>query len=422
MSADRRYGAVREIHLPVSQKLVVFEFRGSSLTMRPDGMAYVYRLQGYDADSRVAYEGRVEYQDLPLGNYTFQVQAVDRDLNYSEPVEVQLSVVPDPLRQALAEALSAGVGGEEFVGQSPALRRVQEQLRQVAPAELTVLILGETGTGKGLAARTLHQLSPHRAASFIQVTCGALPEPLIESELFGHEKGAFTGAASRRLGKVELASGGTLFLDEIGDMPLSAQVKLLRLLEEGTFERVGGERVLEAEVRIVAATNRDLRQQVQAGTFREDLYFRLQGFEVHLPPLRDRLEDLPLLALYFLGPKAAHLNKEVTALSPAAEAALMAHAWPGNVRELQHAIERAVVVCKGPVIQVGDLGLANASGHSPHALEPVTLEEFERRYILQILEQKAWRISGPQGAAAVLGLHEATLRSRLKRLGISRNS
>ena len=245
--------------------------------MRPDGMVYVYRLQGHDADWRVAYDGRVEYQDLPLGDYTFQVQAVDRDLNYSEPAQVQLSIVPDPHRQALAEALSAGVGGEEFVGQSPALRRVQEQLRQVAPAELTVLILGETGTGKGLAARTLHQLSPRRAASFIQVTCGALPEPLIESELFGHEKGAFTGAASRRLGKVELASGGTLFLDEIGDMPLSAQVKLLRLLEEGTFERVGGERVLEAQVRIVAATNRDLRQEVHDGTFREDLYFHGGG-------------------------------------------------------------------------------------------------------------------------------------------------
>ena len=418
--ADRRYAPEAPIAIPASQQLVVFEFLGKSLNTPLARMAYVYRLEGCDADWQPAYMGRVEYQDLPEGEYTFQVQAVDRDLNYSEPAQVQVTIEPNALVESLKAALGQSSAQGQFVGTSGVLRKVETQLAQVASSELTVLILGETGTGKGLAARTLHEFSPRRDKPFVPVNCGAIPEPLIESELFGHEKGAFTGALSRRLGKVELAQGGTLFFDEIGDMSLAAQVKLLRLLEERTFERVGGERVYDAQVRIVAATNRDLQQQINDGTFRQDLYFRLQGYEVYLPPLRDRREDIPLLALYFIGPKAAHLNKSVTALAPAAEAALVAHEWPGNVRELQHAIERAVVVCRGPTIQVDDLGLVHPPDHPPQATEPVTLEEFERRYILQVLEQKGWMIAGPNGAATVLGLHEATLRSRMRKLGIVR--
>ena len=261
---------------------------------------------------------------------------------------------------------------------------MQEQLRQIAPTELNVLILGETGTGKGLAARTLHQLSRRKDSPFVLFTCGGQPESLIESELFGHEKGAFTGATARRLGKAELVQGGTLFLDEIGDLPLASQVKLLRLLEERTFERVGGSQELQADTRVVAATNRDLHQMVADGSFRQDLYFRLQGFEIELPPLRQRKQDIPLLALYFVGPKAAHLNKPVEGLSKAAEVALLAYDWPGNVRELQHAIETAVVVCQGATIQPRDLVLGRPSRPTPNNSRS-TLAENERRHIEAVL-------------------------------------
>jgi len=418
--ADQRYTPEHNIQLADSQKLVVFEFQGQSLTTPPEQLAYVYQLEGYDADWQPSYANRIEYQTLPLGDYTFRVKAVDRDLNYSQEAQVRLTIEPDALIESLNAALDQSNAQGEFVGQSAALRRVLAQLHQLAPSDLTVLIQGETGTGKGLAARTLHQLSPRQSAPFVQVTCGAIPEPLIESELFGHERGAFTGAVSRRLGKVELAQGGTFFLDEIGDMPQAAQVKLLRLLEERTFERVGGGQTLEAKVRVVAATNRDLRQMVQDGTFREDLFFRLQGFEVHLPPLRERQEDIPLLALYFIDPQAAHLGKQVTSLSPGAEAALVAYRWPGNVRELQHAIERAVVMCKGEIIQTEDLTLDNKPSAALPPSTLATLEENERRHIRTVLDQTGGRISGPQGAATILGVPESTLRARMKKLGLPR--
>ncbi len=382
-------------------------------------MLYTFRLEGYDEDWQPpTRDMRVHYQDLPLGEYVFEVKAIDRDLNYSEAAQVQISVEPDALVESLTVALGQSGPQGQFVGHSPALHHVQAQLRQVAPSDLTVLILGETGTGKGLAARILHELSPQQNKPFILVSCGSIPQPLMESELFGHEKGAFTGAASRRLGKVELAGEGTLFLDEIADLPLEAQGKLLRLLEERTYERVGGTEVLSAQGRVVAATNRDLRRMVAAGTFREDLYFRLQGFEIQLPPLRERLEDIRLLALYFIGPKAAHLDKPVTGLSRAAEAALVAYDWPGNVRELQHAIERAVVVCQGETIGVEDVLLGG--GGTTAAGERVTLAEHERRYIQAVLEDTAGRISGPQGAARILGMPGSTLRNRMKKLGIKR--
>ena len=416
--ADQRYPTTSPIAISASQKLVAFEFEGSSWTTPPERLAYVYQLEGYDADWCSVYTNRVEYQDLPVGDYTFQVQAVDRDLNRSDPDAVRVNIEPDALVESLNATLRQSSAQGEFVGTSPALHTVQQQLRQVAPADLTVLILGETGTGKGLAARTLHNLSPRRDHPFILFTGGATPDQLIEAELFGHEKGAFTGAVDRRLGKVELAQGGTLFLDEIGDLPPVAQIKLLRLLEERTFERVGGTQVFEADVRIVAATNRDLHQMIEAATFREDLYYRLQGQELELPPLRARREDIPLLALYFIGPKAAHLDKEVNGLTKAAEAALVAHAWPGNVRELQHAIERAVVSCQGPIIEVDDLSLGRTPNTEPAPSERVTLEEYERRYIQAVLEDTDGRVSGPKGAARILGLKDSTLRSRMRKLGI----
>jgi transcriptional regulator with GAF, ATPase, and Fis domain len=265
----------------------------------------------------------------------------------------------------------------------------------------------------------VHALSFRQAGPFIQVNCGAIPPGLVESELFGHERGAFTGANARKLGKVELAEGGTLFLDEVGDLALEAQVKLLEVLEEGTFERVGGTEILRAEVRVVAATNRDLWQMVEGERFREDLYFRLQGFVVRMPPLRERQEDLPLLAAYFLGRMAAHLNKRVASLSGEVLALLGAYDWPGNVRELEHVVQRAVIVCRGPAIHTEDIVLE--AGRRVPVEELVSLEEQERRYIRQVLERTGGVVKGPGGAAAVLGLPESTLRSRMKKLGIGRH-
>jgi DNA-binding NtrC family response regulator/ligand-binding sensor domain-containing protein len=418
--ADRRYEPRGTIALNSSHPLLGFEFRGQCFKTHRDQLVYIYRLRGYEEEWRTTRQRRVEFSALPLGEYAFEVKVVDRDLNHSETAEVRVCIEPDALVESLTTALGQSGPRGEFVGRSAALRRVQQQLRQFAPAALTGLILGETGTGKGLAARTLHRLSPRCRAPFVLFSCGGQPDSLIESELFGHEKGAFTGAASRRLGKVEMARGGTLFLDEIGDLPLAAQVKLLRLLEERTFERVGGTRVLSAEVRVVAATNRDLQQMVAEGAFRQDLYFRLVGFVIHLPPLHQRRGDIPLLALSFLGPMAAHLDKPVSGLSNAAEAMLMAYDWPGNVRELQHAMERAVVVCRGQTIEVEDLSLDRGPPGEPTLAQHVTLEEHERRYIHAVLQDTGGRIAGPQGAAAILGLPESSLRYRMKKLGIQR--
>jgi formate hydrogenlyase transcriptional activator len=402
--------------------VVAFEFQGRSLYAAWDQMAYVYRLEGYETAWQVTYARRVEYTDLPLGNYVFQVQAVDPELHYSAPVSVRLTVEPDPHRDGLTRTLRQGGPAGQFVGTSAALRQVQRQLAQVAPTELTVLILGETGTGKGLAARRVHELSRRRDRAFIQVNCGAIPEGLVESELFGHEKGAFTSAVSRQLGKVELAQGGTLFLDEIGDLPLEAQGKLLRLLEEGTFERVGGSETLVADVRVVAATNRTLEAMVDDSRLRADLYYRLQGFEVHLPPLRERQDDIELLALYFAECMAVHLHQPVPELSPAVLARLRSYDWPGNVRELEHAIQRAVIVGDGRLLRPENLALGLAR-EDPDREAPVrTLADQERHYIVQVLEQVGWVLSGDRGAAARLGLPVSTLRSRMKKLGITRPS
>ena len=417
--ADRRYGPVEEIRVPAYRKYVIaFEFQGRSLYTHWDRMAYVYMLEGYDSDWQTTHTHRMEYQDLPVGEYTFQVKAVDRDLNYSEPATVRVIVEPDPRLEGLAEALSGT--SEEFVGASDALRRVEEQLVEVASTDVTVLILGETGTGKGLAARTIHELSVRKIGPFITITCGGIPAGLVESELFGHERGAFTGAISRKLGKVELAEGSTLFLDEIGDLSLEAQSKLLQFLEERTFERVGGTETLHADVRVIAATNRDLRAMVETGRFREDLYFRIQEYVVELPPLRERRDDIAVLAHYFMERMASHLDKEVTDLTPEALGVLESYAWPGNVRELEHTVNRAVIRCRGSGIRAEEIALEFSSTGEETTEYALTPEAYERQYIQRVLEQTGWVIKGPDGAAAVLGLPASTLRSRMKKLGIVR--
>ena len=396
---------------------MAFQFQGSSFTTGPTQMVYWYQLQGFDEKGKQTREGRVEYARLPQGEYVFEVQAVDRDLKYSKPISVHVFVEPDPHLQALTETLSAGQPTQEFVGESAALRQVLSLVSEAAP---TVLIEGETGTGKGLAARMVHDQSGRRTGPFVQVNCGAIPEGLVESELFGHERGAFTGATTRKLGKVELAAGGSLFLDEIGDLALIAQTKLLKVLEERTFERVGGAETLTADVRVIAATNRTLSQMLEAGQFREDLYFRLQAFPVRLPPLRERREDIPLLAVYFAGRMATHLNKRIVGLRPGALAEMHGYEWPGNVRELEHAVQRAVIVCSGTEIRPGDLALGREHTEEMPAAGIASLEEHERLYIQSVLGQLDWVIGGSEGAAAMLGLPESTLRNRMKRLGILR--
>ena len=429
--ADKVYEDLQEDIISTSGQQVSFEYKGLSFSTHPRDLLYIYRLEGYDPDWQPATRKvRAHYRDLPLGDYTFQVKAIDRDLNYSEVAQVQLLVEPDPRIKALTTPLNSK-GDNEFIGQSKALHQFQTKLLKVAPTDITVLLMGETGVGKGLAARVLHALSPHSDGPFIQVNCGALPETLIDSELFGHEKGAFTSAVSRRLGKVELAIDGILFLDEIGDMSLETQARMLRLLDEGTFERIGGSETLEARTRIVVATNRDLEEMISAGTFREDLYYRLNTFPIYLPPLRERKEDIPDLSEYFKNRLAAHIGKQIAPLTVEVIEVLQACDWPGNVRELEHTIQRAVTVCDGLQIEVEDLGLYGSQIKGTvqdlkrrilpdQAGEIMPLHEFERDYILKVLKATKWKIKGADGAATLLGLPPSTLYTKMKKLGIKR--
>jgi DNA-binding NtrC family response regulator/ligand-binding sensor domain-containing protein len=353
--ADRTYEGHEVIEIPTTAGRISFCFQGKSTVDRASRLIYRYRLKGHEAQWRQTSERQVDYPQLRPGEYCFQVQAVDTDLNYSETTSISLKVTEDLRIAGLAEVLRVGSTGQALVGRSQALRQVQANLAQVAQTEMTVLILGETGTGKGLAAGAVHAQSLRRGGPFIQVNCGAIPQELVESELFGHEKGAFTGAVSRKLGKFELAEGGTLFLDEIGDLPLDSQRALLQFLQEKTFQRVGGREILRGDVRIIAATNRDLQAAMQRGEFRKDLFYRLSGFVVELPPLRQRREDIPLLVEYFAGEFSRHLNRPAPTIAPDVVEHLLSYGWPGNVRELEHLVQRAVLLCKEGVIRREDV-------------------------------------------------------------------
>jgi PAS domain S-box-containing protein len=320
-------------------------------------------------------------------------------------------------REYLREAMGAS---EEIVGASDALQDVLRSAAQVAGTDTTVLIQGETGTGKELVARYLHQQSRRAQGAFITLNCAALQPNLVESELFGHEAGAFTGATQKRRGRFELADGGTLFLDEVSEIPLELQAKLLRVLQEGQFERVGGARTLSCDVRVIAATNRRLRDALQSGQFRPDLYYRLNVYPIRVPPLRQRREDIPLLVEDFLPRIAQRIGKAIATVPPATMAALQEYDWPGNVRELKNIIERAVITSPGPDLQLPEALVPHArhGGDGEAAAEFVSLAAVERRYITRVLEAAGWRISGPAGAAAVLDLNPSTLRYRIKKLGI----
>ena len=336
----------------------------------------------------------------------------------------------------LKEEIRRDQNFEEIVGRSPALAQVLAMVERVAPTQATVLIHGETGTGKELIARAIHERSPRRDRPLVKVNCSAISAGLVESELFGHVKGAFTGAINTRTGRFEVADQGTLFLDEVGELPLETQVKLLRVLQEREFEPVGSNQTRRVDVRLIAATNRDLEAAVAGGGFRSDLFFRLCVVPIVMPPLREREGDVPLLAHFFLDRYARELGKQIDGISPATMERLIAYDWPGNVRELSNMMERAVVLARGPVIDFGsDLpptATAKSGKASPRPPAPVapadandragsrTLEDVERQHVLDTLDRTSWRIEGPDGAASVLGLNPSTLRSRIKKLGLQR--
>jgi transcriptional regulator with GAF, ATPase, and Fis domain len=309
-------------------------------------------------------------------------------------------------------------GFDELVGTSAALSKVLRKIEQVAPTNLPVLILGETGTGKDLVAHSIHQRSLRKNRPLLAVNCAALPDALIESELFGHEKGAFTGAVARTLGRFEAAHGGTILLDEIGELPLSVQAKLLRVLEGGTFERLGSCRTIQADVRVIAATNRNLERDVCEGRFRADLYYRLNVFPLNVPPLRERAEDVPLLVWHFINAKQRALGRTIERVPDRTMQALARHAWPGNVRELENLIERALIVSSGSTLVIDAPILEAADGETP--ARAGTLDDVQRAYIREVLKQCGWKLAGKGNAAERLGLKRGTLQFRMKKLGIRR--
>jgi formate hydrogenlyase transcriptional activator len=373
-----------------------------------------------------------------------------QDLELLQPVGAQIAIAVenalafkeiDALKNKLAveklyleEEIRSEFNFEEIVGESAALKRALAQVELAAPAGTTVLLLGETGTGKELFARAIHNLSTRRDRTFVKINCAAIPSGLLESELFGHERGAFTGAISQKIGRFELADRGTLFLDEVGDLPLELQPKLLRVLQEQEFERLGGNRTQRVDVRVVAATNQDLSKQVAERAFRSDLYYRLNVFPIQIPALRERPEDIPLLVRYFVQRFSRSLNKGVEYIPADVMDALSNYSWPGNIRELENLLERAVLLSPGkelrvPLSEIKSSAVNSAAGMdlsssltSPASLTSSisTLEEAERQHILRALKHTQWRIAGPKGAATILGMKRTTLQARMRKLGIRR--
>lgn len=323
----------------------------------------------------------------------------------------------------LQEEIKHNSNFEKILGQSPKLEKAFHQVEQVAPTDTTVLLLGETGTGKELFARSIHDLSLRKERPLVKVNCSALPMSLIESELFGHEKGSFTGAISRRIGRFELAHGGTIFLDEIGELPLDLQVKLLRIVQEGEFERLGGSTTISVDVRIIAATHRNLEEMVLKGRFREDLFYRLNVFPVTLPPLRERKTDIAIIVQAFVDRFAQKMGKQIKTIPQKVMDELSDYSWPGNVRELENIIERAVILSNHHVLKLQDrLTVKNDTPNEKKDVALKTLSVMEKDHIIKVLEHTDWRVSGEQGAATILEMHPNTLRSRMSKLGIKRSS
>jgi formate hydrogenlyase transcriptional activator len=353
--------------------------------------------------------------------------AVENSVAYGQIAELKDHLAQEKLY--LEDEIRSELNFEEIIGKSDALRRVLTQVETVAPTDSTVLIYGETGTGKELIARAVHNLSARGSSAFVKLNCAAIPTGLLESEMFGHEKGAFTGAITQRTGRFELAHRGTVFLDEIGEIPLEMQPKLLRVLQEGEFERLGSSRTQRTDARLIAATNRDLAAMVAQQQFRSDLYYRVNVFPIRVPSLRERPEDIPLLVRHFVQQFSRRTNRNIETIPSDAMNALVRYSWPGNIRELQNVIERAVIVTAGPVLKVpvDDL-VVRRTPDSPTTEEPAAidrgrnirgvLEDTERKQILNALEQTRWIVAGPNGAAKLLGMKRSTLQSRMQKLGI----
>jgi chemotaxis protein methyltransferase CheR len=318
-------------------------------------------------------------------------------------------------RAYLQEEIKLEYNYENIIGQSDGLNYVLYKVEQIASSDTTVLVLGETGTGKELVARAIHGLSPRKDRTLVKVNCATLPSNLIESELFGHQKGAFTGAHARQLGRFEVANGATLFLDEIGELPLELQPKLLRVIQDGEFERLGSSDTIKVDVRVIAATNRNLEEEVSKGRFREDLWYRLSIFPITVPPLRERKEDIALLVDFFVDKIAKRLGKSIESIPTSVMNSLRDYQWPGNVRELENVLERAVINSSGPKLRLVD---ELKKPHTDLAITQKTLETVERDHIVRVLEQTNWKVSGKNGAAEILGLNRSTLRARIKKLGI----
>jgi formate hydrogenlyase transcriptional activator len=352
--------------------------------------------------------------------------AVDNALAYRQIEELRDKLAQEKLY--LEDEIRTTINFEEFVeivGKSAKLRSVLEAVETVARSDSTVLILGETGSGKELIARAIHDRSDRKPHSFVKLNCAAIPGGLLESELFGHERGAFTGAITQRIGRFELANGGTIFLDEIAEIPLELQPKLLRVLQEREFERLGNARTLRTDARLIAATNRDLQARVADGQFRDDLFYRLNVFPIHVPPLRERAEDIPMLVSHFTQQFARRMNKRIESVPRETMNSLTRYTWPGNVRELQNVIERAVILSNGPVLRVPLADLLRLPSENLKQREqaaPVngTLQDAERQHILNVLEEADWVLAGKNGAAARLGIKRSTLQFRMRKLGISR--
>jgi transcriptional regulator with GAF, ATPase, and Fis domain len=377
------------------------------------------------AEARGALEIRVAERTAELTTKNEELEQAKEELS-----ELSQKLVQENLY--LEDEIRSDANFKEIVGNSPKLRRVLKLVETVAPTDSTVLIYGETGTGKELIARAIHDLSSRGSKTFVRLNCAAIPAGLLESELFGHEKGAFTGAFAQRIGRLELANNGTLFLDEIGDLPAELQPKLLRVLQEREFERLGSTRTLSTNVRLIAATNRDLSAMVAEGKFRSDLFFRLNVFPVDLPPLRERRDDIPLLVRQFAENFSRRMNKTIETISPGTMDALCRYPWPGNVRELQNVIERAVILSRGPALIVPLAEMERHSTPEParedasvkYRRHPVRsiLSEVDRDQIIRALKEANGRVGGPDGAASRLGLKRTTFITRMKKLGIDANA
>ena len=372
-----------------------------------------------DVTEREYYRRHLEeIVEQRTGELSAARQQAEKNRQAAEDALVEIKTLKDQLeaeRAYLQEEIKLVYNYENIVGKSDAINYVFYKVEQIAGSDTNVLILGETGTGKELVARAVHSTSPRKNRALIKMNCAALPSHLIESELFGHEKGAFTGAQSRRLGRFEIANNATLFLDEIGELPLELQPKLLRVIDDGEFERLGSSETRKIDVRIIAATNRNLEEEVNKGEFREDLWYRLNVFPITMPPLRDRIDDIPLLVNFYVDRISKRLGKAIGKIPSNVMDALLQYHWPGNVRELENVLERAVINSSGPKLRLVD---ELKKPHKDTTTADKTLKNVEREYIIRVLEQVQWKVSGKGSAAEILGLDRSTLRARMRKLNI----